>query len=387
MGKEVSIVGIGSTKFGESDDTLVELATEACGQAIEDAGIEKDEVDYLPIGNVGDLIFSNQATISGQVVRGLGLRDIPSETIEDACSSSSAALRKGYTSIKAGLSDVVLACGTEKMTSASTPDATRLMAMGFGPLEQKVGMTFPGYFAMLMKRYMHEFDAKREIFAKVSEKNHRNAVNNPIAHHSKEIKIDEVLDSPMIAEPLRLLDCCPISDGASAVVMCPSKDAEKYSEKSVEIISSKQVSGYSSLYETFDSGNPTTLRPTKVASQQAYKMAGKDPQDIDVVELHDCFTPAEIIDSEDLGFFEKGEGARAVKEGTTETDGKIPINPSGGLLSRGHPIGATGIAQIYELVKQLRGEAENQIEDANTGLAHNMGATAAVATVHILEKR
>jgi acetyl-CoA C-acetyltransferase len=198
------------------------------------------------------------------------------------------------------------------------------------------------------------------------------------------VTLEEIANSRLVADPLRLFDCCPISDGAAAVLLCPTEKARNFTDTPVEIIGSAQTTGYNSLYNT---PSATTLDATVLAGKKAFEMAGVRPADVDVVELHDCFTVAEIVDSEDLGFFAKGRGGFAVAEGLTQVGGKTPINPSGGLLSKGHPVGATGVAQIYEIVKQLRGTHENQVKDAEIGLTHNLGATGQVCTVHILRRR
>jgi acetyl-CoA C-acetyltransferase len=209
-------------------------------------------------------------------------------------------------------------------------------------------------------------------------------MRNPRAQLKKEITIDDVLNSRLIADPLRLYDCCPVSDGAAALLLCPMAIAKDYTKKPIEIIGSGQALGTINIYEADSlTAFPATIR----AAEQAFKMASLTPNDVDVVELHDCFTMAEIIDSEDLGFFEKGKGGPAVEESLTQMDGRIPINPSGGLLSKGHPVGATGCGQIYELVKQLREEHENQVKSAEIGLAHNLGGTGSVSTVHILRRK
>ena len=230
---------------------------------------------------------------------------------------------------------------------------------------------------------MHEFGTTIEQLGMVSVKNHNNSVVNPRARFRNKVTLDEVMNSRLIADPLKLYDCCPISDGAAAAVLCPTEIARQFTDKPIEIVGSAQTLGYATMYEM---ESLTTIEATVCAAKQAYEMAGLRPEDINVAELHDCFTMAEIGDSEDLGFFEKGKGGPAVEEGLTQVDGKIAINPSGGLLSKGHPVGATGLGQIYEVAKQLRGEHENQVRDAEIGLTHNLGATGQVCTIHILRR-
>lgn len=231
---------------------------------------------------------------------------------------------------------------------------------------------------------MYEYGTTVEQMAMVSFKNHNNSVLNPRARFRNKVTLEEVMNSKPICDPLKMYDCCPIADGATAAVLCATELAKDYASEPVDIIASAQTSGYSTLsaYKVL-----TSLPSTLSAARQAFEMAGLKPSDIDVVELHDCFSIAEIIDSEDLGFFEKGKGGWAVKEGITQVGGKLPINPSGGLLAKGHPTGATGLGQTYEIVKQLRGEHENQVKEAEIGLIHNAGGTGAVCTVHILRRR
>jgi acetyl-CoA C-acetyltransferase len=217
----------------------------------------------------------------------------------------------------------------------------------------------------------------------VSLKNHDNSVNNPRARFRNKVALEKIRASKMVADPLRVFDCCPISDGAAAVVLCPTEIARRFSPNPVEIIGTAQSTGYTTLYDT---PNPVTLDATVIAGKKAFAMAGIAPGDVDVVELHDCFTIAEIVDSEDLGFFPKGRGGFAVAEGLTRVDGNVPINPSGGLISKGHPVGATGIGQVYEVVRQLRGTHENQVKDAEIALTHNLGATGQVVTVNIFRR-
>jgi acetyl-CoA C-acetyltransferase len=253
--------------------------------------------------------------------------------------------------------------------------------------EIHTGFTYPGYFALIANRYIHEYGATMEQFAMVSVKNHKNSVNNPRARFRHQVSLEDVVNSRLVADPLKLYDCCPISDGSAALVLCASERAKEYTKKPIEIIGSGIGRGYRTTHETINErGTILSLPATVAAAKQAFEMANLKPGDVDVVELHDCFTIAEIVDSEDLGFFERGEGAQAVEKGITEVDGKIPINPSGGLISKGHPVGATGCGQAFEIVKQLRGEHENQVKNAEIGLTHNAGGTGAICTAHIFRR-
>lgn len=382
----VSIIGMGSTPFGKLENaTVKELAVSACSQAIRDARIERREIQAFYLGNFAGGLLSNQEALAPLVANALALRQIPATKVEGACASAGIALRHGYLMIALGHYDVVLVAGVEKMTGCDTEKVTAALASAMDwEADGKTGMTYPGIFGMVANRHMHEYGTTRRQMGLVAVKNHDNGMRNPEAQFRKKVSLEEVLESPLVADPLRRYDCCPISDGAAAAVLCRGDRAREFTSSPVDIVGSGQAIGRASLVEYEDL---TGFEATVKASQEAFDMAGLRPHDIDVVELHDCFTIAEIVDSEDLGFFEKGEGGRAVEEGWTAVGGKIPINPSGGLLSKGHPVGATGLGQVYEIVRQLRKEAPNQVEGAEIGLAHNLGGTGAVSTVHLLRSR
>lgn len=385
--RSVSIIGIGSTPYGVLEGrSLKALAIDASNQAIADAGIERSAVDAFYVGNFISGFLAGQETIAPQIADLLCLRkNIASTTVEGACCSGGIALRHGYYLVANGLAEFVLVTGVEKMTHASTAKNTEGLAMGMDhdSSEGQTGLTFPGFFALIAQRHMAEFGTTVDHLAQVAIKNHENSSYNPRARFRNLITLEEVSASRLIADPLRLFDCCPIGDGASAVVLCPTDQAHQYSDKPVEIVGTAQTTGYNSLCNT---PKATTLDATVLAAKEAFDMADLTPNDIDVVELHDCFTIAEVADSEDLGFFEKGKGGFAVAEGQTRVDGRTPINPSGGLLSKGHPVGATGVGQVYEIARQLRGDHENQVKNAEVGLTHNLGATGQVCTVHIFRR-
>ncbi len=383
----VSIVGIGTTPFTILEGkSLKEIATTACIEAIRDAHLTPKDVDAFYLGNYASGILLGQETIAPLVANSLGLRkDVPCTKVEGACCSGGIALRHGYLLVAAGVCDIVLVAGVEKMSSVSTAKATEGLASGMDQeYEARTGLTFPGFFGLIARRHMHDFGTTIEQLAMVSVKNHMNSVSNPRARFRNEVTLEQVMRSRLIADPLKLYDCCPISDGAAAAILCSAEKAREYTDKPIDIIGSAQSLGYPTAY---DAESLTTVLPTVLAARQAYDMAKLGPGDIDVVELHDCFTMAEIVDSEDLGFFEKGKGGTAVEEGLTLVSGRTPINPSGGLMAKGHPVGATGLGQTFEVVRQLRGEHENQVKGAEIGLTHNLGATGQVCTVHILRRR
>ena len=383
----VSIIGIGTTPFSVLEGkSFTQIATEACSDALRDAGIERKQVQAFYLGNYISGILLGQETVAPLVANHLGLeKNTPCTKVEGACCSGGIALRHGYMMVATGVCDFVLVSGVEKMTSQSTAKVTEGLASGMDQeTEARTGLSFAGYFGLIARRHMHQYGTTAKQLALVAVKNHHNSVRNPRARFRNEVSLEAVMNSRLIADPLRLYDCCPVSDGAAAAVLCPSDIATRFTKKPVDIIGSAHTTGYPTAYE---SGDLTTLVATVAAGQQAYQMAGIKASDVGVVELHDCFTMAEIADSEDLGFFPKGRGGFAVEEGLTQVGGKVPINPSGGLLSKGHPVGATGLGQVYELTRQLRGEHENQVKDAEIGLAHNLGATGQVCTVHILRRR
>jgi acetyl-CoA C-acetyltransferase len=385
--RSVSIIGAGSTPFGRLEGhTLKEMATVACNEAIKDAGIDRSQIQAFYLGNYISGMILGQETIAPLVANSLGLnKEISCTKVEGACSSASIAMRQGYLLIATGACDIVLVAGVEKMSSASTEKVTQSLASSIDmETEGLSGLTFPGYWALIAHRHMYEYGTTIEQLGMVSVKNHNNAVLNPRSQFRDPVTLEKVMSSRLITDPLKLYDCCPIADGGAAAVLCATEMAGDFTKRPVEIIGSAQTTGFCSLYEQ---ARLVSLPATISAAKQAFGMAGITPQDVDVVELHDCFTPAEIVDAEDMGFFEKGKGGQAVEEGITQVGGKLPINPSGGLLSKGHPVGATGLGQTYEIVRQLRGEHENQVKGAEIGLTHNAGGTGAACCVHILKRR
>lgn len=382
----VSVIGIGCTRFGKQNGVgIIDLAVQACREALDDAGVPNERVQAFYLGNFVSEALVHQGSLAPMVAYRLGLRAIPCTKVEGACASSGIAFRHGVLLIASGLSDIVLTAGAEKMTSSETTTVTEALASaGDAETEMRLGLTFPGAFGIIMRRHMHQYGTTREQVAMVSVKNRRNGSTNPKAHFQKPVTLDEVLASRLICDPLRLYDCPPISDGAAAAVLCAADMAGEFTNRPVEVIGSGHAMGPGTLFEMTDL---TTFEATVSAAREAYRVAGISPGDIDVAEVHDCFSIAEIAATEDLGFVEKGKGGGAALEGLTAMDGPIPVNPSGGLLAKGHPVGATGLAQIYEIVRQLRGEAINQVKGAEIGLAHNLGGTGAVSTVHILKRQ
>ena len=383
--RDVAIIGIGLTKFGELwEKSFRDLITEAGIKAIEDAGISGREIDGIYVGSMSAGRFVGQEHVGALVADSAGLIGVPSTRVESACASGGLAFRQAYLAVASGIHDMVVVGGVEKMTDVVSTEATNTLATAADQeWESFFGVTFPALYALIATRHMHEYGTTREQLAHVAVKNHANGALNPNAHFRRKITVEDVLNSSPVAHPLRLLDCSPVSDGAAAVILCPLKDAKKYTDKIVKIRGSGQASDTLALHSREDI---CTFKSTVLASKMAYKQAKIRSKDVDVAEVHDCFTIAEILAIEDLGFFRKGEGGKAVEEGLTEIDGTIPINTSGGLKAKGHPVGATGVAQIAEIVMQLRGEADKrQVKDAEIGLTHNIGGSGASCVVHILE--
>jgi acetyl-CoA C-acetyltransferase len=382
----VSIVGAGQTKFGRHDNyDLRELFALAAHEAIEEAGIAPKDVEAAFIGNLSADQFNRQSHIAPMMADAAGMKGITATKCEAACASSATALRAAILAIESGQHDVVMAAGVEKMTDLPTPGVIETLAMAADqPFEAEPGITFPGIFAIFAVAHMAKYGTTKEQLAAVAVKNHANAVHNSLAQYQKEITIDTVLSARMVAWPLGLFDCSPITDGAAAVILTRNKKAKKFTDAPVKIKASAQANDTMDMCERTDL---TTLYSARTAAHRAYKQAKVGAQDIDFAEVHDCFTIAEIIATEDLGFFKPGMGGQAVEEEYTALDGEFAINTSGGLKAKGHPVGATGVAQIIELYHQLRNEAgKRQVDSPNLGLAHNVGGSGATAVVHICER-
>jgi acetyl-CoA C-acetyltransferase len=384
MLNKVCVLGAGSTKYGKLNEGIIEIALDASADAINSAGIAPKDIQAGYISNVFG-VSDKQVHMAPVIMSNLGLPGVPGLTIESACGSGSIMFREAYANVAAGFYDCVLGLGVEKITHTGTIQSTTLFSYCSDFFyEGGNGASFPGLFASIARSYMAKYKASEEDLASVAVKNHENGILNPKAHVRKKITIDDVLKSPIVASPLKLYDCCPFSDGASAVILCNQDFAKKSGRPFVEVIGSGRGASSAAVQGRDDI---TTIPSTLAAATQAYKMAGITPKDIDFAEVHDCFTIAEIIDIEDLGFFKKGTGANAATEGSTSRTGEIPINPSGGLKSKGHPIGATGIGQIVEVFEQLTGKAEERtVRDAEIALTHNFGATGASAAVHIFKR-
>ncbi len=415
LGRQVSIVGAGMTSFGAFPDLA---SRDLFGAAFQDLldnmdqGIDVEDIECGYLGNYSSDLFEGQGHTAPLMADWLGMTPTPVTRVENACASSGSALREGVMAIASGMYDIVLVGGVEKMTSLPTEEVTDVLATAAdGLYEVPAGLTFPGIFGTITKAHMDRYETSLDHLLRVAIKNHRNGALNPKAQFNVTImdlmerrkaravergqpepgwrdEMDFLNDpraNPWIAWPLRLFDCAPISDGASCVLLVASELAGSFTEKPVHIAGTGQASGRP-LHEAEEL---TSLSAAKIAAAQAYDMAGVTPKDIDVAEVHDCFTMAEIVASEDIGFFAPGEGSRAVDEGRTGLTGDRPINTSGGLKAKGHPVGASGVAQIIEIFHQLRGEAgPRQVPnpDLELGLTHNVGGTGGTCVVNILRR-
>ena len=380
--RNVYVCGIGETRLGKLPGrSLRGLIQEAGSKAIQDAGIEHDAIEAIYVGNFAGGQLMNQGHLGALVAEELGLSGVPSMRVEAACASGGLAYLQGVRAIQSGLFETVLVGGVEKMTHQTTPVVTRALASAMDvDLEAASGLSFPGAFGLIAQRYFYEYRNVKEEMAMVSVNSHANALLNPHAQMRKAISIEKVLEAPLVADPIGLYDCSLMTDGAAFLVL---------SSKPVRGGKRIEVAGIGHGGDALTLGakkSITSFAATKQAADKAYGQARLSPEDIDLAEVHDCFSITQIINIEDLGFAEAGKGGDVIRSGDISRGGRIPINTSGGLKAKGHPIGATGICQVVEVVTQLRGEAgERQIQGADVGLTHNIGGTAATCVVSILK--
>jgi len=382
----VAVVGGGLIKFGELfEQSYEQMAAGAFAAAVEsvDEGFEPTQIEAAFVATQRGTLWGQEGIGGNTIPTAIGLAGIPCTRVENACPSGSDAFRVGAMAVASGVHDLVLVIGVEKMRDKSSEEGLLSRAAAGHPIFTR-GETAPVLFAPFATRHMHEFGTTREMLASVAVKNHHNGALDPYAHFQNEITIEDVLSSPAVCQPLHLLDCCPQTDGAAALILVNAELAERYTKKPVYVAGFGVATDHPYLHEksTF-----TALKATQAAAERAYSMAGIEPSQIDCAEVHDCFTITEILDIEDLGFVDKGKGGVASLEGETALTGRIPINTSGGLLAKGHPIGATGVAQIVECWLQLRGEAEERQVEIRNGYAlqHNVGGRGSgVSVVNIL---
>jgi acetyl-CoA C-acetyltransferase len=382
-----SIVSAGLSRFGRRDDVYArELFAEAVSEAFERCPNldPKKDIKALFIGHMSEA-YEHQGHTGPTLADWAGLLPCASVRAESACASSGVALRLGIMSVLSGLYDIVMVGGVEKMTHRTTAEATEYLAMASDyPFEQWNGITFPGLYALIATAHMNRYGTTEQQLAHVAVKNHKHGALNPKAHIQKEITLDQALSSRVIAWPLKLFDCSLITDGAGCAILTKPELAKKFTDTPIHIVGSGQASDAIGLYEREEL---TNSKAAKLAAKQAYGMADIKPEDVNFAEVHDCFTIAEILAYEDLGFCKPGEGGKLAEEGVTTLGGSLPVNTSGGLKSKGHPVGATGVAQAYEIFLQLSGQAgKRQVDGAEIGLAHNVGGSGATATVHIFRR-
>jgi acetyl-CoA C-acetyltransferase len=383
--RPVCVAGVGSTRFGRfPEQPIVDLAIAAAEAAIQESGIPRKEIGALYLGNFVSGPLTGQEVLAGLLGDALGLPNIPCTKVEGACASGGIAFRHAALSVGAGMCETALAVGVEKMTHAKTPETTAALNCAMdNRADGPSGLTFPGLFGIAWRLHAARYGTTREQVSAVILKNKRNGLRNPLAQMGADLTTDEIAVSTLIADPLRLYDCCPTSDGAAAAVITGRDRARDAPAGRVDVLASVQTRGSARI-----AGHPDlcTFEATVEAARRAYEQAGISASDVDVVELHDCFSIAEILDAEDLGLMPRGQGAIWAAEGRTGVDGDVSINASGGLLAKGHPVGATGLGQIYETVLQLRGTHPNQVKDAAIGLTHNLGGTGVACSVTILAR-
>jgi acetyl-CoA C-acetyltransferase len=415
LARDVSVVGAGISHFGafkekDSRDLFVEAFQETLGTV--QRGIDPGEIEAIYVGNLSGDCFEGQAHIAPLMAEWVGLNPKPATRIEDACASSGVALREGIIAVASGLYDIVLVSGVEVMNKLSTARATDTLAAAADAIyEVSVGATFPSLYAQIATAHMAQYGTTEEQLMKIGIKNHANGALNPKAHFNVSIRdimksriakakdrgqpipswtdemefLKDPTANPVVAWPMKLFDCSPITDGAACAILVAEEIAKNFTDTPIHIIGTGQASDAQALHGRTDI---TSLRAAKLATEQAYDMAGVTPKDIQLAEVHDCFTIAEVLATEDLGFFKPGEGPRAAEEGRTARDGEMPINTSGGLKAKGHPVGATGVGQLAEVWEQMSGHAgPRQVPGVNLALTHNVGASGSTVTVHIFERR
>jgi acetyl-CoA C-acetyltransferase len=384
-GRSVSVAGAWAGPFVVRPEGAVRLGAEACRSAIKNSAIDAGRIDAFFLGNFAGHAFTGQSHLAPVIAHAAGLGPVPCTRVGGACASGGLAVRQGALAIASGAAEIVLVAGVEKMTSAGAEGAAGVLASaGDFETEATAGATFQALFALIARRHMHEHGTEKEDMAAVAVKNHAHGFLNPGAHIRKKITLEEAMDAHPVAAPLGLYDCAPISDGAAAIVLCAAEIAPDLHPKPVRVLASAQASGAPALSDIRDI---TRFGATERAAEEAFGLAGLDRGDIDLAEVHDCFTIAEIIALEGIGFFRKGEGVRGAREGRTALGGEMPVNASGGFKAKGHPVGATGVAQICEIAAQLRGEAgERQVPGAGVGLAHNLGGSGGSCAVHFLSR-
>jgi acetyl-CoA C-acetyltransferase len=378
----VAIIAASMTTFGQRDDCLADLLAEAGEACLENAAVDPDAVEHCYVSNMASGEFEGQSGVMNALAAELGLVPAYTARIDQTSASGGAGIYAAWQSLAAGASELTLLVGGEKMTHVSTAESTDIIASLTHPVEYKHGVTLPSFAGLTARAYLERYDAPRESLAEVAVKNHANGVHNPHAQFQNAVDRETVLESPMVADPLRLYDFCPITDGSAALLLCPAEKAADYTDEYVTI---EGIAGATDTHAVHQRAEPTVMNGVVESGTQAFEMAGIEPAGIDIAELHDMFTILEFLQMEGLGFAEPGRAWEQVMNGRTRRGGALPINTSGGLKSKGHPLGATGVAQAVELYEQLTGRAGDRQVEADTGLACNVGGFGNCVTTTVLE--
>ncbi|MEY7847696.1 thiolase family protein [Natrarchaeobius sp. A-rgal3] len=381
--ERVAIIGASMTQFGQREEWVVDLLSEAALECLEDAAVDAATVEHLYVSNMASGEFEGQTGVMNALAHDIGAVPAYTQRIDQTSSSGGAGMYAAWQSIASGASEMTLLVGGEKMTHRTTGEATDVIASLTHPAEYKTGVTLPSFAGLTARHYLERFDAPRESLARVAVKNHKNGVDNPHAQFQKEVEMETVLESPIVADPLRLYDFCPITDGSAALLFCPESVAKEYADEYVVVAG---IDGATDTHVVHEREDPTVMGGVVESGEGAYEMSGYGPDDIDVAELHDMFTILEFLQMEGLGFAEQGEAWKLVEDGYTERDtGELPVNTSGGLKSKGHPLGASGVAQGVEIYEQLVGEAGPRQVDADVGLCCNVGGFGNCVITTIME--
>ena len=381
---DVAVIGASMTTFGQREAWIRELLAEAGAACLEDADVAPHELDHLYVANMASGEFEGQTGVPNALVQDLAATPAYTQRVDQTSASGGAGIYAAWQSVASGASDMTLLVGGEKMSHRTTGESTDVIASLTHPVEYKHGVTLPSFAGLTARHYLERFDAPRKSLAEVAVKNHKNGALNPHAQFQKEIDVETAMESPMVADPLRLYDFCPITDGAAALLFCPADRADEYADEYAVV---SGVAGATDTHVVHERADPATMGAVVDSGTEAYEMADLDPDDVDVAELHDMFTILEFLQMEALGFASEGEAWEAVEAGRTELDGDLPVNTSGGLKSKGHPLGATGVAQGYEIYKQVVGEAGDRGVEADVGLACNVGGFGNCVTTTLLEGR
>ena len=379
---DVAVIGASMTQFGQRDAWIRGLLAEAGRACLEDAGVDAGEVEHLYVANMASGEFEGQTGVPNALVSDLAATPAYTQRVDQTSASGGAGIYAAWQSVASGAADLTLLVGGEKMTHRTTGESTDVIASLTHPVEYKHGVTLPSFAGLAARLYLDRYHAPRESLAEVAVKNHANGALNPHAQFQREIDVETALDSPMVADPLRLYDFCPVTDGAAALLFCPVEHARAYTDRFAVV---SGVAGATDTHVVHERADPTTMGAVVDSGEAAFGMAGLEPTDVDVAELHDMFTILEFLQLEGLGFAAPGEAWRMAADGRTALDGDLPVNPSGGLKSKGHPLGATGVAQAYELYVQLVDDAGERSVGADVGLACNVGGFGNCVTTTLME--